>query len=89
MAVTVKGAVKPMVVKADRRPVDFRKINIAHQVYCFISKTVSVLHKGSKTCKVRRAVYVEIIIILVVIIPIVGVRAIPHIPVRSLTIVDF
>ena len=88
MFVTVKGAVKPMIVKADRRPVDIRKINITHQVNCFISKTISVLHKGSKTCKVRRAVYIEIIIILMVVIPIIGVRSIPYIPVRALAVVD-
>ena len=89
MVVTVKGAVKPTVVKADRRPVDIRKINITHQVNCFISKTISVLHKGSKTCEVRRAVQIEIVIILMTVIPIVGVRAVPYIPVRSLAIVDF
>ena len=88
MFVTVKGAVKPMVVKADRRPVDIRKINITHQVNCFISKTISVLHKGSKTCEVRRTVQIEIVIILMVVIPIIGVRSIPYIPVRALAVVD-
>ena len=88
MVVTVKGAVKPTVVKADRRPVDIRKINITHKVNGFISKTVSVLHKGGKTCEVRRAVYVEIVLVLMVVIPIVGARAIPYIPIHALAVVN-
>ena len=88
MVVTVKGAVKPMVVKADRRPVDIRQIQITRQVNGFIAKAISVLHQGSKAREVRRAVYVEIVLILMVVIPIVGARAIPYIPIHALAVVD-
>ena len=88
MVVTVKGAVKPMVVKADRRPVDIRQIQITRQVNGFIAKAISVLHKGRQPSEVRRAVYVKIVLILMVVIPIVGARAIPYIPIHALAVVD-
>ena len=88
MAVTVKGAVKPMVVKADGRPVDIREIDITHQVNGFIAKAISALHKGRQPSEVRRAVQVEIVLILMVVIPIVGARAIPYIPIRAFAVVD-